>query len=133
MLVNNYYQYIWVYWRRAYCKIVFKVGDHVEQEEFIRRMVELRQRKGVSARDMSLSIGQSPNYINNIENGLSFPSMSTFFYICEYFGITAEEFFNIKMNDPTRIHDLVDGASCLDDEALDHLIAVTRAMGKHTK
>ena len=40
---------------------------------FIKRLVELRMQKGVSARDMSLTLGQSPSYINNIENGINLP------------------------------------------------------------
>ena len=43
----------------------------MEQSDFIRRLVELRMNKGVSAREMSLSIGQAPSYINNIETGVS--------------------------------------------------------------
>ena len=43
-------------------------------------MSQLRQAKGVSARDMSLSLGQSAGYINNIENGVNLPSMAMFFY-----------------------------------------------------
>ena len=53
----------------------------MEKKQFARRMSQLRQAKGVSARDMSLSLGQSAGYINNIENGVNLPSMSTFFYI----------------------------------------------------
>lgn len=38
-------------------------------EEFVpERLAKLRLQKGVSARDMSLSLGQANNYINNIEN-----------------------------------------------------------------
>ena len=38
-------------------------------ENFIpERIARLRAQKGVSARDMSLSLGQANNYINNIEN-----------------------------------------------------------------
>ena len=37
-------------------------------EGFSKRLAELRQEKGVSARDMSLSLGQSESYINKIEN-----------------------------------------------------------------
>ena len=33
-------------------------------EKFVKRMTQLRMEKGVSARDMSLSIGQNPGYIN---------------------------------------------------------------------
>lgn len=50
----------------------------MEKADFINRLVELRMSKGVSARDMSLSIGQSAGYINNIENGVNYPSMSVF-------------------------------------------------------
>ena len=52
------------------------------KEQFSARLTKLRMAKGVSARDMSLSIGQSAGYINNIENGVNLPSMSVFFYIC---------------------------------------------------
>ena len=50
--------------------------------------------KGVSARDISLSLGRSENYINKIENQKAFPSMTLFFYICQYLGISQQEFFD---------------------------------------
>ena len=46
----------------------------MEREDFCKRLAQLRINKGVSARDMSLSIGQSPNYINGIEGGKNYPS-----------------------------------------------------------
>ena len=46
---------------------------------FPRRLTELRIQKGVSARDMSLSLGQSESYINKIENKRAMPSMTGFF------------------------------------------------------
>ena len=52
------------------------------------------QPMGVSARDMSLSLGQSESYINKIENKRTLPSMTGFFYICDYLNITPQEFFN---------------------------------------
>ena len=52
----------------------------MEKGDFCWRLTQLRLNKGVSARDMSLSIGQSPNYINGIESGQSYPSMQNFFY-----------------------------------------------------
>ena len=50
------------------------------EELFYQRLVQLRTEKGVSARDMSLSIGQSAGYINSLENRKGFPSMQVFFY-----------------------------------------------------
>ena len=49
------------------------------------------QPMGVSARDMSLSLGQSESYINKIENKRTLPSMTSFFYICDYLNITPQE------------------------------------------
>lgn len=45
------------------------------EDLFYQRLIKLRTEKGVSARDMSLSIGQSPGYINSLENRNGFPSM----------------------------------------------------------
>lgn len=64
----------------------------MEEKDFSLRLSKLRVKKGVSARDMSLSIGQNPGYINNLETGKSMPSLSGIFYICEYLGITPSEF-----------------------------------------
>lgn len=48
-------------------------------EDFVpERLAKLRALKGVSARDMSLSLGQANNYINNIENKKSLPACSPF-------------------------------------------------------
>ena len=58
------------------------------EKDFSLRLAKLREEKGVSARDMSLSMGQNPGYINNIESGKSMPSLAGIFYICEYLGIT---------------------------------------------
>ena len=63
-------------------------------EDYIyNRISELRLLKGVSAREMSLDIGQSEGYINSIENKRTLPSMSMFLFICDYLGVTPAEFF----------------------------------------
>jgi transcriptional regulator with XRE-family HTH domain len=66
------------------------------EQFFIRRLAELRKQKGVSAQDMSLSLGQNENYVNHIENGKMFPSMQAFFALCEYLNITPRDFFNTE-------------------------------------
>lgn len=102
----------------------------MEKDEFIKRMVKLRINKGVSARDMSLSLGQSPSYINNIENGVNLPSMTVFFYICEYFDITPKEFFDIESNNPTMEKELSNTVKGLSNEQLEHLIAIAKDLKK---
>ena len=78
----------------------------MRKEEFIKRLIELRMNKGVSARDMSFSLGQSPSYINNIECGKNLPSMTVFFYICEYLKITPQKFFETENTNPTKAREL---------------------------
>lgn len=63
-------------------------------ENFGLRLSFLRARKGVSARKMSLELGQNKNYISGIEAGNHFPTMGCFLEICYYLGITPSEFFN---------------------------------------
>lgn len=92
-------------------------------EDFVaERLAQLRIQKGVSARDMSLSIGQANNYINNIENKKAFPSMQGFFYICEYLGITPQEFFDTGTESPAKVKELVEATRDLSQEELDILI-----------
>ena len=102
----------------------------MENKQFIDRLTQLRLARGVSARDMSLSLGQSAGYINNIENGLNLPSMTVFFYICDYFGITPKEFFDSDISAPTKVMELTEAAKKLPAEELEHLIAIVKAMTK---
>ena len=86
--------------------------------------------KGVSARDMSLSLGQSESYINTLENGSGYPSMSVFFYICDYFGITPKEFFDVETTNPLKTSKLAELSRSLSNEQLDLLLALIREMKK---
>lgn len=85
---------------------------------FSERLAQLRLNAGVSARDMSLSMGQSQGYINKIESHQNLPSMAGFFYICEYLGITPMEFFNENERDPKRINEIVKKLHQLTDKQL---------------
>ena len=100
----------------------------MEREDFCKRLTQLRMNKGVSARDMSLSIGQSPNYINGIESGDSYPSMATFFYICDYFGITPCDFFDVDSTNPSKLTELMEIVKTLPNEQIDTLIALAKGL-----
>lgn len=87
-------------------------------ELFPTRLSQLRIQKGVSARDMSLSIGQNPGYINNIETGKALPSMSSFFFICDYLHITPKEFFDTDSTDPNEIREITQNLKLLTSDQL---------------
>jgi len=73
------------------CKM--KEETETAKTGFVQRLIELRMAKGVSAREMSLSIGMTANYINSIENGGNLPSLGMFFEICEYLNVSPRDFF----------------------------------------
>ena len=100
------------------------------EDLFYQRLIKLRTEKGVSARDMSLSIGQSPGYINSLENRNGFPSMQVFFYICEYLGITPKDFFDTDTASPSKANELYAIAKGLSNEQLDNLIALAKGLRK---
>lgn len=103
----------------------------MQYEDFLpERLARLRTQKDFSARDMSLSMGQADNYINNIENKRSLPSMKSFFYICEYLGITPQEFFDTGNAYPEKLNELLEEAKKLDEDSLTHIIAIVKEMNR---
>lgn len=100
-------------------------------EKFLsERIAKLRTIKRVSARDMSLSIGQNENYINHIENGKSMPSMQVFFYICEYFKISPKEFFDEGTSNPGLISAVVEDLNTLDEKQIANIHEIIKGLKK---
>lgn len=100
------------------------------EDLFYERLIKLRTEKGVSARDMSLTIGQSACYINNLENQKGFPSMQVFFYICEYLGVTPSEFFDNTNSFPSEYKEILEDLKALDAEHLHNIKAIIKGL-KH--
>ena len=93
--------------------------------EFVRqRITELRMKKGVSEYKMSLDMGHSTNYIQNISAGRSKPSIDEFLYICEYLGVSPQDFFDEGNENPVLIQQALDGMRSLSDKDLLTLISL---------
>ncbi len=104
--------------------------DYIEL--FYKRLTELRIQKGVSARDMSLSLGQSESYINKIENRRTLPSLTGFIYICEYFNITPEEFFNTDNASPQMTKEIIREIEKLTPEQAEHVLLIIKDINKRS-
>jgi len=102
----------------------------MDEKDFALRLAQLREKKGVSARDMSLSIGQNPGYIHNIESGKSMPSLPAVFYICEYLNISVSDFFDQDIQEPSRLAELTGLLKKLNTQQLDAVCAVVRELAK---
>jgi transcriptional regulator with XRE-family HTH domain len=100
------------------------------------RIAHLRTAKGVSARDMSLTMGQGAGYINSIESKKAMPSMRGFFYICEYFNISPKDFFDVDSAVPELLNEIVEDMKALSVEQLSsiaHIVKGLKNLGVVTK
>lgn len=102
----------------------------LQEKDFALRLSQLRENKGVSARDMSLSMGQNPGYINNIESGRSSPSLSGILYICDYLGISPCEFFDFEAKNPTKLSSVIEDLKHLDEKQLDAISTILKDLIK---
>lgn len=99
----------------------------MDYSEFIRnRITQLRMAKNVSEYQMSLDLGRSRSYIQGISSGRALPSMNEFISICEYLGITPQEFFNDDVENPALMQKLLDAASDLSDDNIELLLEIIR-------
>ena len=100
----------------------------MDEKDFALRLAQLREKKNVSAREMSLSIGQNPGYINNIESGKSLPSLPGIFYICDYLGISVSEFFDLDTKNPTKLDAIISDLKKLDDAQLENIANLVKGL-----
>ena len=88
-------------------------------EKFVReRITQLRLRKGVSEYRMSYDLGHSRGYVHNISSGKALPPMKEFFAICDYFGLTTQQFFDEGTQNPELIQKAIAGMKQLDETDL---------------
>ena len=78
--------------------------------------------------DMSLSLGQANNYINNVENKKTLPSMQSFFYICEYLGVTPQEFSMRTILNPAALNEFIAEAKKLDSKAMSYILGIMKEL-----
>jgi transcriptional regulator with XRE-family HTH domain len=79
---------------------------------------------------MSLSIGQSAAYINNIENRKALPSMRGLFYICDYLNISPKDFFDIDSADPEKLNEIIADMKALTPDQLSSIANIIRELKK---
>lgn len=99
--------------------------------DFIReRITALRLKKGVSEYKMSIDLGHSKGYIQSISSGRALPSLQEFLYICEYFEITPQEFFNSKEENTLLINSIVKELKGMNDDDLQLILNFVKRIQK---
>ena len=93
--------------------------------DFIRRRItELRLKQGVSEYQMSLDLGHSRSYMQNIASGRSKPSIEELLYICEYLGVSPRDFFDEGLSEPALVQKALEGIRTLSDKDLLPLLSI---------
>lgn len=104
--------------------------------QFIRdRITQLRLEKHVSEYKMSYDLGQSRSYIQSISSGRALPSLPMLLDICDYFGITPEEFFREDHTEvsPVFLKDFLTDFCSLTEEDRALICALTRRLNQKTE
>lgn len=79
---------------------------------------------------MSLELGHSRGYIQNISSGKSLPSITGLFEICEYFNITPAQFFDEQTDDPSLVSGLLKNMKNLKEEDRQLILLLCQRLSK---
>lgn len=100
-------------------------------EEYVKdRITQLRLKKGVSEYQMSYDLGHSRGYVYNISSGKALPPLKEFFAICDYFGITPQQFFEESSQNPELIQKAIEGMKQLDEADMLMILGIINRMLK---
>ena len=101
------------------------------EESFVRdRITQLRLKKGVSEYQMSYDLGHSRGYIYNISSGKALPPLKEFLAICEYLGVTPQQFFDESSQNPELIQKAIEGMHKLSEDDLLMLLGLINRLLK---
>lgn len=96
-------------------------------KDFIRnRIYSIRNANNISARNLSLELGMSSEYVNQLEGGRLNPSIDFLINFCNHFDLSLSDFFDTKINYPTKLKELITELNKLNDEELGLIYELTR-------
>lgn len=96
-----------------------------------RRVHELRSKTGITAREMSIELGQNPTYISQIEGKKALPSVPGLIAICTFFDMTPQDFFDEREGQHGILGSIIHEAATLDDSELFILREVARTFNRN--
>lgn len=94
------------------------------------RYAKIRIAHNISARKLSLELGQSTEYINQIESGKNMPSVEGLLNFCSYFDISVGEFFEDKFNYPVEYTAIIEELNKMDAMTVKHIYGLLKIINK---
>lgn len=106
----------------------------ITKKEFGLRLAKIRENRGISARQMSLEIGQNKNYINSIEAGHNYPTMHHLFDICNYLHVSpASLLYTDEASACQERSECLKLLSSLPEHSYSHVLEIIRDLSEHTE
>ena len=98
-------------------------------KNFIKERIRYyRFKANKSARNLSLELGMSSEYINQIETGRLTPSLDFLLVFCENLNISMSEFFNEDFKYPIEDKTIIDKLNMLSKENIDLVLNLIDAL-----
>ena len=82
------------------------------------RYAKIRLAHNISARKLSMELGQSTEYINQIENGRCLPSVEGLLNFRDYFQISVGEFFEERFQYPVQYSKIIEELNQMDEQTV---------------
>ncbi len=99
--------------------------------DFIKdRVSAIRYAHNMSARSLSLNLGMSSEYVNQLEMGRMSPSVDFLINFCDYFGLTMSEFFDENVVYPCETKRIVKYLNSLSHESVQKLMDFLESIGE---
>lgn len=97
------------------------------------RYARIRLAHNISARKLSLELGQSSEYINQIETGKSMPSVEGLINFCEYFNIGIGEFFDQTAEYPVQYKSIISELNKMDSMAISLVLDMLKLINSNAR
>lgn len=106
----------------------------LSDKEFIKsRIAQIRGSKNISARSLSLELGMSSEYINQVENGRLNPSLDFLLNFCDYFKISIGEFFDENNAFPIEYQSLIKELNKLNKQEIEQIINLVNLLNSYKR
>ena len=100
--------------------------------EFVRTKISaIRIANGYSSRKLSVELGKSTEYLNQVENGRLNPSLEFLSDFCDFFGISLSNFFDTNNAYPTIFKEICSDLSVLNNEEVDQIANIVKSLAKN--
>lgn len=96
----------------------------MDTDYIVKRITELRMKKGIAEHRMSLDLGHSRSYMQGISSGRALPSMTEFLAICDYLEVSPKDFFDEGNDNPWLLNGILDKLRGLSEKDMEMICAL---------